>query len=51
MIAAFLQDRRGTTAIEYALIAGVITVGIVGALGMIGEKLQASLATVAGYFN
>jgi pilus assembly protein Flp/PilA len=34
-----LKDRRGITALEYGLIAALITVGIIGTLGLIGPKL------------
>ncbi len=31
------RDDRGTTAIEYALIAGLVSIGIVGACTTIGQ--------------
>ena len=34
---AFVHDERGSTAIEYALIATIISVIIVGALSLIAE--------------
>lgn len=40
MIARFLRDERGTTAIEYALIAVLIGVAIMGAVGLTGDSLQ-----------
>lgn len=40
MIARFLHDERGATAIEYALIAGLIFLAIVAAIVPIGQSLQ-----------
>lgn len=36
----FWKDEEGATAIEYGLIAGLIAVGIIVAVGGIGEKLK-----------
>jgi pilus assembly protein Flp/PilA len=38
---ALLKDRRGVTAVEYAVIAGVVVVGIAGAFTALGTKLSA----------
>lgn len=38
-ISRFAEDRRAVTALEYALIAGLIAVVIVGAVSTIGTKL------------
>ena len=37
----FWNDEEGATAIEYGLIAGLIAVGIIAAVGGIGDKLKA----------
>lgn len=37
----FLKDDEGTTAIEYALVASLIAMAIVGAVGMVGENVVA----------
>lgn len=37
---AFAQDREGATAIEYAVIAGLIVVAIVGTLQLLGPQLK-----------
>ena len=37
----FWNDEEGATAIEYGLIAGLIAVGIIVAVGGIGDKLKA----------
>ena len=51
MIARFLQDQRGITAIEYAMLAGVIMVAIVTALGAIGQSLTTDFNNVAAGFK
>ena len=38
--ANFLRDRRGATSIEYALIAGLMSLLIVGGVTSIGSRLQ-----------
>lgn len=40
MIRRFLNDERGATAIEYAVIAGLIFLAIVGAIIPIGASLS-----------
>lgn len=44
MIRAFLTCRAGHTAIEYSMIAGLIALGVVGAIGLMGDS-------VTGMFN
>ncbi len=39
---SFLRDDRGATAIEYGLIAALISVVIIGALGATGGGLMAN---------
>ncbi|HQT68655.1 MAG TPA: Flp family type IVb pilin [Acetobacteraceae bacterium] len=40
-------DRRGVTAIEYALIAALIAVAIIGSLSLIGGTLSNAFNTIA----
>ncbi|PTW59149.1 Flp pilus assembly pilin Flp [Breoghania corrubedonensis] len=40
---AFWADERGSTAIEYSLIAGIIVLAIVGSVTAIGELLTSKL--------
>ncbi|MBL8558562.1 MAG: Flp family type IVb pilin [Hyphomonadaceae bacterium] len=40
MIARFLHDRNGATAIEYAMIASLIAILLISALTGIGVKLE-----------
>ncbi|HEU4322457.1 MAG TPA: Flp family type IVb pilin, partial [Roseiflexaceae bacterium] len=39
MLRRFLKDEAGATAIEYGLIAALIAVVLIGALGDLGEAL------------
>ncbi|WP_425483811.1 Flp family type IVb pilin [Hongsoonwoonella zoysiae] len=40
MLAKFLNDESGTTAIEYGLVAASISIAIVATLGEVGASLQ-----------
>jgi pilus assembly protein Flp/PilA len=39
-ITSFLYDTRGITAIEYGLIAGVLALGIMGAVGGVADQIK-----------
>jgi pilus assembly protein Flp/PilA len=41
------KDERGATAIEYTLIAGLISVAAIVAMGTIGTKVNGVLSNVA----
>ena len=43
----FLNDQRGATAIEYALIASGISVAIVGIIGGVGTNVRTMFDTVS----
>lgn len=45
-LAAFLRDERGATAIEYAMMAALISIAIVAAVTSIGTKMQAKWESV-----
>lgn len=47
----FLSDEGGSTAIEYALIAGIVSICIVGALTQISGTLQGTFTTIASHFT
>ena len=47
LFAHFLRDESGVTAIEYGLIAGLISVVIVVAVTSIGGNLQTVFQTIA----
>jgi pilus assembly protein Flp/PilA len=42
-----IRDRSGATAIEYALIAGIICIGIVGGVTALGQSANASYNSVS----
>lgn len=44
----FIHDERGATAIEYALIASLIALLIIGAVTAIGTTLSSTFSTVSG---
>lgn len=45
--AAQLRDERGATAVEYGLMVALIAVVIIGAVGLLGNKLNAMFNAVA----
>ena len=51
MIARFLRDEAGATAIEYALIAGLIFLAIVAAIIPIGGALSGTFNDAAAPLN
>jgi Flp pilus assembly pilin Flp len=50
-LAAFWHDRSGATAIEYAFIALMISVTIIGALQLIAPKLISTFGNVDDGLN
>ena len=47
MFRRFVKDDSGATAIEYGLIAALVSVAIIVMLGTLGENLNATFKTVA----
>lgn len=45
-ISRFMNDESGATAIEYGLIAALISVAIVGALRTVGTNLSSTFTTI-----
>jgi pilus assembly protein Flp/PilA len=45
-ISAFLRDESGATAIEYGLIAALVSVVIIGALQIVGSNLTSTFTSV-----
>lgn len=43
----FARDERGVTAIEYGLIAGVLALGIMGAVGTVASDLSSVFTNIA----
>ena len=50
-IRTFVNDESGATAIEYGLIAALISVAAIAAMGALGDSLQTLFNTVAGELN
>jgi pilus assembly protein Flp/PilA len=46
ILVRFVTDESGTTVIEYGLIALLISIGIIGALGVIGISLGGIYAAI-----
>jgi pilus assembly protein Flp/PilA len=46
-ISAFLKDKKGATAIEYALIASLIAVVAISGMKVIGNKVNEKLNIIA----
>jgi len=44
----FAREEDGVTAIEYGLIAALIAVVIIGSVTLVGQKLDALFAFIAG---
>ncbi len=51
LLARFLRDEAGATAIEYGLIAAGISVAIIATVTGLGGKLQTTFSKVAGALN
>ncbi|HBC07886.1 MAG TPA: Flp family type IVb pilin [Rhodospirillaceae bacterium] len=47
-IIKLLKDESGATAIEYGLIAALVSVAAIGALTTMGESLETMFTTVSG---
>jgi pilus assembly protein Flp/PilA len=47
----FVKDDSGATAIEYGLIAALVSVVIIAVLSLLGENLQATFQAVADNLN
>jgi pilus assembly protein Flp/PilA len=46
LISTFVADESGATAIEYGLIAALVSVAAIGALGALGTSLNTVFTTV-----
>lgn len=47
MIRKLIKNSKGATAIEYGLIAALIAVAAIGAMGVVGDELQNTFGDVA----
>jgi pilus assembly protein Flp/PilA len=48
LLARFIRDDEGQDLIEYALVAGIITTGVVITIGTIGTKVKALFDALNG---
>lgn len=48
LITKLQANLSGATAIEYGLIAALVSVGAIGALTLVGESLQSMITAVSG---
>lgn len=46
-VSRFAKDESGATAIEYGLIAAIISVAIIGVLGTVGDNLNTTFQSIA----
>lgn len=51
IFARFLKDESGATAIEYGLIAALISVAIIGGATSLGTKLSTQFTNLGSYLN
>ena len=51
LIARFVKDESGATAIEYGLIAALIALAIMIGAGQLGDALNAKFVNIAGQLN
>jgi pilus assembly protein Flp/PilA len=47
LFARFAKDESGATAIEYGLIAALISIAIISAAGTLGNNISATMSKVA----
>jgi pilus assembly protein Flp/PilA len=47
LLAGFMANESGVTAIEYGLIAALVAVIIIGAVSLVGTNLSSTFSTVA----
>ena len=48
LFSRFLKDESGATAIEYGLIAAIISIAIIAGLNLIGPQLGATFNEIGG---
>ena len=45
-VTGFLKDERGVTAVEFAIVAALVMVGIVGGIDMMGQGVDSGVSSV-----
>ena len=48
MLKRFLRNEQGVTALEYALIASLVAVVIIGSVSLLGQNVSSVFNTIAG---
>jgi len=48
---ALIADIRGATAVEYGLLAALISVGLIAGFGAFGNSLQSTFTTISNTLN
>lgn len=51
LLQRFLHDKSGATAIEYGLIAALISVALITGAGVLGNKLNDQFTNLSGHLN
>jgi len=51
LVARFLKDEDGATAIEYALIAAIVGIGIIAALGPLTDAIKGAFNNISTALN
>ena len=51
LFTSFIRDESGATAIEYGLIAGLVSVAAIGALSLMGGSLNTMFTAVSGQLD
>lgn len=51
LVARFIDDEGGSTAVEYGLIASLISIAAINAFTTVGTKLSRTFAFVASQLN
>jgi Flp pilus assembly pilin Flp len=51
LIVEFICEERGASAIEYSVIAGIVSMGIVFALTRISSSLESSFSEIVAMFS
>jgi pilus assembly protein Flp/PilA len=51
VLSGLLNNRGGASSIEYAVVAGLISIAAITAMGVVGQEIQNKLGIVANGFN
>ena len=51
VIRTLVSSRRGASATEYALVAALISIAAITAMGFVSQEIQSKLTIVASGFN